>query len=561
VALLAALLALTAPAHAATGDADGDGMPDSWERAHDLDPARADASGDPDGDRLANLDEYRHRTNPHRRDTDADGLSDRVEIVNSRTNPHKRDTNGDGRRDGADLYVHSEPAIWPAFDPDVSDYVVRCAKTGSVRFHVAAPRGTTVAVDGGAARSGAFSPRRKLLEDQALSFTVHSPAESTTYHMRCLPAGFPLWTYSRPGTPSQAFYIVTPSPFVLVYDDHGVPVWWMRRPFYVNQDAKLFGDGTIGWYSTDNSFVGAPAGYEFHRFDGSLVSTVKAYTASSDEPTMTDIHDIQRLANGDHLVVGYRRRATRVDLSFCGGPSDAVVIDGQIQRIRPGVAEPVWNWSTRDHIALRESARWCTQSNLVPLPEGGLGYDIIHINDVQLRGDSLVISTRHTDAAYKIAYPSGNIVWKLGGTQTAQSLKLVGDPYPDTSFGGPHFARQLGDGTITVHDNRTQREGLPRAVRYSIDEGARTATLLEQVTDPAVDFSNCCGTAKRLADGGWLIDWGGRQLVEELARGGARRYALTMPYPWYSYRVAPVARGRLSRAVLRAGMDAMHPRG
>jgi len=45
-------------------DSDGDGMPDSWEAAHGLDPFADDASGDPDGDGISNLDEYENGLNP-----------------------------------------------------------------------------------------------------------------------------------------------------------------------------------------------------------------------------------------------------------------------------------------------------------------------------------------------------------------------------------------------------------------------------------------------------------------------------------------------------------------
>lgn len=63
------------------GDADCDGLPDVWERAHGLNPNFAgDAWADADGDGLPNALEYRFGTNPANPDTDGDGLGDLVEI-------------------------------------------------------------------------------------------------------------------------------------------------------------------------------------------------------------------------------------------------------------------------------------------------------------------------------------------------------------------------------------------------------------------------------------------------------------------------------------------------
>ena len=39
-------------------DADGDGMPDAWERRHGLDPARADGHADRNGDGMTNLEDW-----------------------------------------------------------------------------------------------------------------------------------------------------------------------------------------------------------------------------------------------------------------------------------------------------------------------------------------------------------------------------------------------------------------------------------------------------------------------------------------------------------------------
>jgi hypothetical protein len=72
-------------------DSDGDGLPDRWERNHELDPHRADAERDPDGDKLSNGLEYSFRGDPHDPDTDGDGLRDGPEVTRWHTAVNVRD--------------------------------------------------------------------------------------------------------------------------------------------------------------------------------------------------------------------------------------------------------------------------------------------------------------------------------------------------------------------------------------------------------------------------------------------------------------------------------------
>jgi YVTN family beta-propeller protein len=63
-------------------DRDGDGIADSFERTHGLNPTTAaDAVLDPDADGLSNLAEFKAGTNPNNADTDDDGFTDGVEIA------------------------------------------------------------------------------------------------------------------------------------------------------------------------------------------------------------------------------------------------------------------------------------------------------------------------------------------------------------------------------------------------------------------------------------------------------------------------------------------------
>lgn len=71
-------------------DTDGDGIPNTWELNHGLNPLDpSDASQDSDTDGLTNAQEYAYGTDPHLKDTDRDGVSDGEEIArgNNPLNP------------------------------------------------------------------------------------------------------------------------------------------------------------------------------------------------------------------------------------------------------------------------------------------------------------------------------------------------------------------------------------------------------------------------------------------------------------------------------------------
>src|SRR5205085_362435 len=152
----------------------------------------------------------------------------------------------------------------------------------------------------------------------------------------------------------------------------------------------------------------------------------------------------------------------------------ATVLDGGVEEVT-GDGRVVWSWLTRGHIGLAETGRWYHRGvlgALIPRADGRRAYDVVHVNSAEPHAGRILLSTRHTDALYDIDRSTGEVVWKLGGTKTPQSLRVIGlaDAHP---FGGQHDARVLSDGTITVHDNGTFLHRRPRALRFAIDESSR----------------------------------------------------------------------------------------
>jgi hypothetical protein len=266
----------------------------------------------------------------------------------------------------------------------------------------------------------------------------------------------------------------------------------------------------------------------------------------------TDIHELQLLPNGDYLI-GAIIRKPHQDTSAYGGSSDATVNTYQIQELTPS-GQLVWHWDSLKHIGLNQTPqRWWDQI----LAGGQPALDIQHFNAAQPDGKFLLLSFRHLDAVFKINRNTGGIIWKLGGVHTSKSLKVLKDPDGSYPLGGQHDVRLLPDGTISIFDNFTNLGKPPRVVRYRINEKAKTATLVQSFEDRTATASPCCGSARMLPGGGWLVSWGGLKFTGGYNSKGRNLFRLQYPGA-FSYRSFPVPPGALTSQQLRDAMNAMH---
>ena len=227
--------------------------------------------------------------------------------------------------------LSTSPSLVPlSFDRTVDDYVLRCNNNKPVEVTAFVAPGYTVRIAGQAPVTGSVQTTVPLKEDLEFIVTVSRGDGEHRYHVRCLPSDFPAWEYVRFDPPSHRFYVVAPTlgvdaaKLVIIFDDHGVPVWWYEAsetPF----DAKVFPDGTIGWTQGTVPLVSA----EIHELDGELIRSFHAVPQAD-----MDWHDLQELPNGDFLVLSYPIR-DHVDLTPYGGGEDDEVFDGEVAGDRP----------------------------------------------------------------------------------------------------------------------------------------------------------------------------------------------------------------------------------
>ncbi|HEY8083102.1 MAG TPA: arylsulfotransferase family protein [Solirubrobacterales bacterium] len=446
--------------------------------------------------------------------------------------------------------------LYPSFEPGQTQYVARCGSRAA-GIRIEASHETSVSIDSTARRTGVIKaePDVRPGEDFEIAVTGHD-GRHTSYRVRCLPTDFPRWRFQqlRPVNPGLFVVAFRPTqdarPWVIVFDHQGVPRWW-----YSPDTRALWGqvlkDGTIAWARSLGDGYGSDPrmAYEVRSPSGELVRVVKT------KGSIIDGHEFQELENGNVLVDSYAP-AGRVDLKRFGGPARTSAVFAEIQEIDPA-GRVIWRWNSHRHIHFSETRRWW--NNVLSNGKAGVGgattFDPVHLNSIEPREtDELVISTRHTDAIYGIARPTGDIRWKLGGTHTDESLRVIGDP-ARKRFGGQHDARIAPDGSLTVYDNGKDRPRRPRVVSYRLDPDRGTATYLGQLNDSRITTSHCCGSARPLIEGGWLVSWGDNPLVTGFDSDGQAAFRLELPTS--TFRAVPVPEGATSVATLDRGMEAM----
>ncbi len=233
------------------------------------------------------------------------------------------------------------------------------------------------------------------------------------------------------------------------------------------------------------------------------------------EKSMNVHHDFRPIGDQGHwLMLG--------DAVGCGIEFSS----GTVFEYDPETDSKVWSWLSCEHITPTE---WKS--------------DWSHLNTVVVWPDNahLLVSSRMQDALYKVAYPSGEVVWKLG----RQDDFVWEDP--EDRFWQQHAPEFLPQGNrILLFDNGLAgvRE-YGRALELEFDEQAmRVKKVWEYVPEPKI-FTPIWGDADRLPNGNTLVTFGARSKTEpshliEVTPEGQEAWHLVLPLKQGVYRTERV---------------------
>lgn len=447
--------------------------------------------------------------------------------------------------------------LYPAFDGTSTRYVSRCGR-GAAPIRAEAGAGVEVEVGSNPPETGALDIHPGVGPGQDFEIAVTDKGHRRVFEVRCLPADFPTWEFEALGQIEPGLFVVSfqdsreDRPWVIAFDHEGTPHWWYTPPTRVLW-AQILSDGTVAWARSfgDGYGLDPRMAHEIRSLAGERLRLVRT------RGPIIDGHELRELDSGDFLVASYVPETA--DLRRVGGSARAAIVSAEVQELDPA-GEVRWRWNSRGRIALEETGRWWHNvlSNPRPRLQGRQAFDPVHINAIEPRGSrEVVISTRHTDAVYGIRRSTGEIAWKLGGSKTGDSLQIVGDPARKL-FGGQHDVRIAADGGISIYDNGKDRPRRPRVVFYRLDLQQGRAVYTGQLNDSEVTTSHCCGSARQLAGGGWLVSWGDNPLVTGFDED--RQIAFRLKLPAATFRAVPMPSGAVSPARLDRALEAMEQR-
>lgn len=314
----------------------------------------------------------------------------------------------------------------------------------------------------------------------------------------------------------------------LVIDDTGEPVWFSPPPSHLDAhyDVRVqeYQGEPVVTFAEAN--VRGPNGWR----RGHYVICDNAYQRIAEFGIGNgfaggDHHELLLTAEGTALVGTYHPVAW--DMSPFDGAEDGIAVDNIIQELEIETGRVLFEWHSLDHIAIDET--------YFDVPtEGGQQFDYLHMNSIGVAPDGdLVISARHTHAAYKLDGETGEIIWRLNGKLSDFEMG------EGSSFAYTHDARLYADGRFTLFDNAagsSNPDVQSRGIVLQLDTEAMTATLEQEFLHPNEILSVSQANVQPLSDGNVFVGWGSAPVFSEYTGEGELIFNGRFPSGGTSYR-------------------------
>lgn len=404
----------------------------------------------------------------------------------------------------------SATAMYPQFNEKIRHYGVRCKPSDVLMLTATAENSfIQVSIDGRPPEPGSAtielvnpSPNQDIVVETSRGNSLEQ------YTLHCLADDFPEIEVLRADPEASAdLMLVAPrfrengdrKSYLIVLDNNGVPRF-QRKIEAAVIDFKRHPNGLYSYALAQGANQFGISDFVIVILDENLDEIDRLTTVGL---TQTDNHDFIFTDEGNSIFISYN--STIRDMSAFGLATDEVVGDSVIQEVTPD-GQVVFEWDSWDHIDLAD----CLASGFPRFPS-----DYAHLNSVDLTPDGdLIASFRGCAQVLKIDRPSGDVIWRLGGSMS--DFEIVGDPFNE--FCGQHTALEVSADEVLMFDNGSyclgDREAsfgqFSRIVKYQLDLASGQANFVRDysLNGTFQEFTRSQGSVQQLANGNWLISWG-----------------------------------------------------
>ncbi|MFH1050653.1 MAG: aryl-sulfate sulfotransferase [bacterium] len=223
-----------------------------------------------------------------------------------------------------------------------------------------------------------------------------------------------------------------------------------------------------------------------------------------------DIHDCTVLNNGHYLLICLEERVVDLSSIIEGGNENARV-EYSVLIETDNTGQIYWYWDTYEHFDILDV------TSDIDLTSPNIPFT--HSNSVAIDLDrNILLSSRHLDEITKIAYPSGNIIWRMGGSECKNNEFTFINDTIDGYFGfsHQHSLSVLANGNYLLFDNGNLKPMQhSRAVEYYINLSNKIVTKAWEYRNVPDIFSVAAGNTQRLSNGNTFINfWDGNKICE-----------------------------------------------
>jgi Arylsulfotransferase (ASST) len=352
---------------------------------------------------------------------------------------------------------------------------------------------------------GLESARTYSAQLVAYSACGATTSDTLTFTTGTLPADLPSYTADGPD-PAPGFVVFAAGRYGIVVDNTGRVVWYHRFPDGPGLNFQAQPDGRYA--ARPPTPANVPGAFVEIDPSGRVVRTLGCARGLS--PRM---HDMIAQPDGTYWLMCDEIRT--LDLSAQGGSAGARVLGGGVQHLS-AAGDVLFDWRPFDHLTVQLGI-------LDPVDRDAAVVNWTHTNSLDLdAGGNLLLSFRNLNELMMIDTRTGDVRWRLGGTDNQFAVENGETP----PFLHQHGVRAIGVNEVQLLDNLGAANG-SRAERYEIDDLDHIASLRLAYRSAAGIVAQIGGSTQTLAGGHTLVSYGSGAGVEEYDLSGSVAWRLT----------------------------------